>query len=228
MRIIFIIICVLSFFSSANAENKLKNITTDDEYGYFVETYYLHPKPELISNAITYTGLSEHASVENSKAGLLMSFSCLFSMYDKERKDNWAEIIKTTKNPVRLLLTKSINTSPSELLNETPLSAKRNDMNWACFFITGDNQYINDIISTLEYLDNRKDIDLYLTAASAKWSLSINSKYHHKVKVEIETLQNDNKSSMQSVANDILNQSPQQIREETVAVVKDKKSKGEW
>ena len=228
MRTILTIICTLSLFSSATAENKLNAITTIDEYGYFVETYYLHPEPKLINSAITYIGSSDHASDKNMKAGLLMSFSCLFSMYDHDYKEKWIQTINSIKDPEKSLLTKSVNSSPSELLKQTPLSAAKNDMNWACFFITGDSKYLNNIIQTLKYLDNRKDINLYLTAASAKWSLSSNARYHPKVKAEIEILKKDNKSPIQSIANDILIQSPQQVRQETIAVLKDQKSKGVW
>lgn len=228
MRIVFIIICALSFFSSASAANKLTAITTIDEYGYFVETYYLHPQRKLINSAITFASSSGMASAKNMKAGLLMSFSCLFSMYDSTQKDKWAQTIKGLNKPEKVLLTESINKSPSELLKNMPLSAARNDMNWACFFITGDKKYVNDIIHVLKHLDNRKDIELYLTAASAKWSLSSNAQYHPEVKATIETLKNSDIPAMRSVAKDILSQTPKQIREETVVIVKDQKSKGVW
>jgi len=228
MRIIFIIICTLSFFSFAIAKKNLNTITTINEYGYFIETYYLHPEPKLINSAINFIGSSDNTFANNMKAGILMSFSCLFSIYDQEHKDKWFQTIKTIKDPKKSLLTKAINTSPDELLKEVPLSAKKNDMNWACFYITGDNKYIGNIIHTLKHLDNRKNINLYLTAASAKWSLSSNARYHPKVKAEIEFFQKNNKSSIQTVANDILSQSPQQIREETISVIKDQKSNGIW
>jgi len=225
---ILLIICTLTLFSSAIAENKLNAITTMDEYGYFVETYYLHPQPNLINSAITFIGSSGAASAKNMKAGVLMSFSCLFSMYEQTQKDKWIQKINEINKQEKELLTNSINNSPSQLLKEIPLSAARNDMNWACFFITGDKKYIEDIIFALKHLDNRKDINLYLTAASAKWSLSSNAQYHPKVKDEIEILTNSDIPAMQSVAKDILSQSPKEIREETVAILKEQKSKGVW
>jgi len=225
---ILLIICTLTLFSSAIAENKLNAITAMDEYGYFVETYYLHPQPNLINSAITFIGSSGAASAKNMKAGVLMSFSCLFSMYEQTQKDKWIQKINEINKQEKELLTNSINNSPSQLLKEIPLSAARNDMNWACFFITGDKKYIEDIIFALKHLDNRKDINLYLTAASAKWSLSSNAQYHPKVKDEIEILTNSDIPAMQSVAKDILSQSPKEIREETVAILKEQKSKGVW
>jgi len=228
MRIVFILIGMLSLISVAYAEDKLDAITTMNEFSYLTHTYYLHPQPELIDSAIAFVSSSGIATRPNAKAPLLMSFSCLFSMYDSTQKEKWIKTIKGTDEPAKLLLTKSINQKPSDFLNNMPLSAAKNDMHWACFFATGDYKYLNEIIFALKHLDNRKDIDLFLTAASAKWSLSSNAKNHFKVKMAMEAMKIGDVQEMRPIAEDILNKDPQQIKEETVAIVKEQKQKGVW
>jgi hypothetical protein len=199
-----------------------------NEFGYFTHTYYLQPQPELINSAITFIGSSDIVSKPNAKAPLLMSFSCLFSNYGSPEKEKWKLTIKNIAEPAKSLLTQSINNSPSKLLEKTPASPAKNDMNWACFFATGDFKYLNSIIETLKHLDDREDINLFLTAASAKWSLSSNAKSHFKVKLAMEAMKVGDVPDMRPIAEEILDKDPQVIREETVAVLKEQKEKGIW
>lgn len=219
---------ILTATQSVSALEKLEKITNMNEFGYFSQTYYLQPQPELITSAITFIGSSDLASDPDAEAPLLMSFSCLFSKYDSSEKDKWKATIETIAEPGRSLLTQSINSSPLQLLDEAPTSPAKNDMNWACFFATGDLEYLDSIVETLKYLDDRKDIILYLTAASAKWSLSSNARNHFKVRMAMEAMKVGGVPDMRPIAEEILEKSPQTIREETVAVLKKQKEEGVW
>ena len=228
MSRLIVSLSILIVMQSAFALEKLEKITNMNEFGYFTHMYYLQPQPELINSAITFIGSSDVVSNPNVKAPLLMSFSCLFSNYGSTEKEKWKSTIKTIAEPAKSLLTHSINNSPSKLLEETPTSPAKNDMNWACFFATGDFKYLNSIIEVLKYLDDRKDINLFLTAASAKWSLSSNAKSHFKVRMAMEAMKVGDVPDMRPLAEEILDKDPQVIREETVAVLKEQKEKGVW
>jgi hypothetical protein len=215
---------LIILFSQACLGNELREITNSNELNYFSQTYYQKPKPHLIPSAINYiesSGLSENP---NAKAPLLMSFSCIFSQH--KDKEDWKEMISKLSEPSKELLSRSINESPNELLASMPTSPAKNDMNWACYFATGDIEYLNNIIHTLKYLEERQDMNLFLTAASAQWSLSANSKKHMEVMAAMMAMQVGDVISMRSIASDILEKDPQAIRDETVKILKAQKESG--
>ncbi len=168
------------------------------------------------------------ANRENAKAPLLMSFSCIFSKHEELKRKKWREVISTLGEPAKALFTRSIDQLPSDLLDQIPVSPEKNDMNWACFFATGDLRYLNGIIETLQYLEERSDINLFLTAASAKWSLSSNARSHMTVRVAMEAMKVGDVPDMRLIAEDILTKKPQKIREETVVILKSQKESGVW
>lgn len=218
--------------SSAQAIQPLEKISTVHDLSYFTHHYYLQPQPKLVNNAIQFVGKSNIAANRKTQATIFMSFSCLFSRYDKPNQktllNTWQRTAKTLDEPARSLFTYAFHKKPAELLKAAATSPAKNDMNWACFFATGNEKYLNNIIATLTQLNNRRDINLFMTAASAKWSLSSNAKHHPKVRSTLEALKTNGSAEMQPIAADILNQSPQQIRKETVAILKEQKRKGVW
>ncbi|WJG08096.1 hypothetical protein [Aliiglaciecola sp. LCG003] len=228
MKKFLVLTVILGFSTAGYAAGNMDKITNLNEFSYFTHTYYLHPQPELIENAIKFVDSSDVASNPNAKAPLLMSFSCLFSNYGASEREKWQEQIKSTGEPAKSILTQSINQSPLELLAATATSPAKNDMNWSCFFATGDFSYLNSIIEGLQHLDNREDMNLYLTAATAKWSLSSNAKRHVKVTTAMEAMKGGDVKAMQPVADEILNKDPQVIRAEMLAVLKEQKEKGVW
>jgi hypothetical protein len=223
-----IIILFLSFITFVYSSNKLNKITNMNEFSYFIQTYYLHPQPELINDAIKFLDTSKLVSRKNTKALLLASFSCIFSKYNSKKKEKWKNLIESLQEPTKSLLRQSINKTPSEILESVPLSPKKNDMNWACFFITEDNKYLNEIISSLQYLEERNNVNLFLTASSAKWSLSSNAKRHFKVRIVLEAIKVGDVPSMRLIAKEMINGDLKKMREETVSIVKEQNKKGIW
>lgn len=228
MRKILVLSFIFIFVSAAYSVENLEKISNMNEFVYFIHTYYLHPQPDLIDSAITFVESSGVALNTKEKVPLLCWFSCLFSNYDSSEKEKLKTTIKNIEEPAKSLLIQSINNSPAELLEAAPTSSAKNDMNWACFFATGEFKYLNSIITSLKYIENRDDINLFLTAASAKWSLSSNAKCHCKVRMAIEAMKIDDVPAIRQIANEILDKDPQAISEETVVVLKELKEKGVW
>lgn len=227
-RLIGLAIVLLATISDAGAADELKIITNERELNYFAQTYYQHPRPDLVESAIKYVDSSGLALDKSAKAPLLMCFSCIFSVTEGKITSEWRNIIASLSKETKELLMRSIDNSPQKLLDQVHISPAKNDMNWACFFATGDLKYLNGIIKTLKYLDERNDINLFLTAASAKWSLSSNAKTHEKVRLAIEAMRVGDIEEMRPLAVDILAESPQQIKDETIAILKEQREKGIW
>ena len=226
-KIIFVVGLLLSM-SPVNAEDQQKSIRTDRELGIFFETYYLNPNSKRLRDALNFVDSSGMAKDQKLSNVLKISFSCLFSNYKAHQIDYWHETIERLEQPSKSLLKQAIESTPDEIISVAPLSPAKNDMNWACFFATGDAKYLNNILLSLEYLDERLDLQKYLSAASAKWSLASNSKTHTKVRMALEKMREQGSKTMQSVAEDILNKEPGRLREEMIAVLKAQKHKGVW
>ncbi|MHB1233909.1 MAG: hypothetical protein ACYCZQ_15190 [Burkholderiales bacterium] len=104
----------------------------------------------------------------------------------------------------------------------------RNDIFWGAFFASGDISYVDKIIAQLKYIDERKDIGLFLTAASAKWSLSSNSRNHPIIKTRLEAIKRDDDDKLRIVVEEILTKTPEQIQGETKVVINEQRKKGVW
>ncbi len=77
----------------------------------------------------------------------------------------------------------------NELLRRTPLTPLNApmvspavlDILWGAFFATGDEQYIERIISVLPWLETKGNVDRLLIGGAAQWSLTSNAVQHQKV-----------------------------------------------
>lgn len=221
-------VIALIFSFSCLADKKLERISTENELNYFTQTYYLHPQPELVPQAIIYLGrnkiLTKYPSAERP---MLAFFSKVFADNPSLAKD-CKKLIKEQEPHARALLLKALDDSPEALVSETQDGSARNDMYWAMFFASGEYAYLNKLIEQLKYLNERKDMRLYLTAASAKWSLSSNARTDLKVRAAMEAMKVGDVLEMRPIAADILQKTPEQIREETIAILKTQKENGTW
>ena len=59
-------------------------------------------------------------------------------------------------------------------------------MHWGCYFATGDTAHIAAIVEELAHLAAPADLNLFLTAASAEWSLASNARQHPSVREFLE------------------------------------------
>jgi hypothetical protein len=196
------------------------------QFGEFSQNYYTEPRPDLIPAALAFLDTSPLASNPDRSPLVTMSLSCILHRPELKSRSWDAELAKLSE-PARSLVQSAISTGPDALLSLVPISPNRNDMNWACFFGSGDEKYLDNIVVELAYLGERKDLNRFLTSASAQWSLSSNALDHPRVKAKLEQL-SATKGPMQEIAADTLAISPEEIKANTTAVVKDQRQRGVW
>jgi hypothetical protein len=206
-RRVLLVLAALLIASSAGAREKITKITNGDELEDFVQGYYKEPRPELVESAMRVVSTSGLASNPDASAPLLMSFSCIFSLHEKQR-ETWTASIQGLQEPAKQLLSKAIEHSPAELLAGVPAAPAKNDMNWACFFATGEVRYVDGVLDALQYMDERKDLNLFLTASSAKWSLASIARNDAKVKTHLEEVRDKGAAGMRPIVQDILHEGP--------------------
>lgn len=205
-----------------------QKIDSENSLSRFMQPYYLHPRPDLVASAIRYIGSSN--DMASNKSAILPTeafFSVIFARYPS-RREQWSKLVAEQHGETRAVLEKALHESPQELIDTTAVSPALNDMCWAAYFASGGLTYLNKIVDQLKHLGERKNLTLYLTAASAEWSLSSISKTDRKVKMSMLAMEIGDDPKMRVIAADILNKTPEQIREQTIKVLKRQHQKGIW
>jgi hypothetical protein len=214
--------------SCSLAAEKPHGVTTLNDLEVFVQTYYLHPQPELVPQAIVFIGsnsvLSNHGT---SQLPTEVFFSKLFRD-NPSRMADWKKVIDNQPSETKDIFLKALENSPEQLIATADDGMVKNDLNWAAFFASGDLSYVEHIVAQLQYLGEREDMNRFLAAGSAKWSLSANAKSHTKVRLAIQEMSVRGNVEMKANANDILTKTPEQIQNEVMNVVREQRKKGLW
>lgn len=197
------VLAALLVTSSAGAQERMTTITTQGEFDQFIQSYYKEPRPDLVESAMKVIDTTGLASDPDLSATLAMAFSCIFSRHEAQR-EAWKASMQSLQEPAKKLLTLSLQKTPAEILASVPASPTKNDMNWGCFFATGDVKYIDGVIDTLRYLGNKEDLNLSMTAASAEWSLSSLARADETVKAHLEKVRDKGPVELRPVVQKIL------------------------
>ncbi len=204
----------------------LGQIDSPEQFGEFAQTYYTEPRPDLIPAALTFLDTSPLVSNPQRSPIVTMSLSCILHRPELKSR-SWDVELAKLHEPALGLVQDAISTGPEALLSLIPDSPARNDMNWACFFGTGEEKYLDNLVEVLAYLEERKDLNRFMTGVSAQWSLSSNALDHPRVKAKLEQLR-ATKGPLQEIAAETLAKSPEEIKAEASAVVKDQHQRGVW
>ncbi len=132
-------------------------------------------------------------------------------------------INRVQKNEFKQLFVFLSSENIDTLYSQTKISTSLNDMNWSSFFATGNTKYLDNIVSHIPYAENRSDLNLFLTGATAKWSLSSNTIQHDAVSKHLNSLKDKN-----TLLKEILEKDPQYFREIMISILKKQRESGIW
>jgi hypothetical protein len=167
---------MLAAMTAASAQPTDIAPLTADEFSDFSMSYFEQPRPDLIGRAMAFFDRSGWAESSNHQLPSMMTFSCIAHRHE-QKAQQWTTMINSLHEPAKRLLATAVSSSPEDLLRKIPLSAQKNDMNWTCYFATGDTKYVQNLLDVAAHYRERKDKDLYLVAATAMWSLASNSRF---------------------------------------------------
>jgi hypothetical protein len=186
-----------------------------------LQTYYLYKDKDLIEKTVEVLN-SPQTEYKRFEPVLIGFYGALFST-DTVVRNSFISTLSNVVNPDFKKLFNSLTTSNIDsIYSKTPLSPEYNDMNWASYFATGDVKFLDKILGNVSLAENRVDINLFLTGASAKWSLCSNSRQDNRVKDHLSGLK-ENKN-----IKEILEKNPQKFRQEMIDVIKEQRAKGVW
>lgn len=188
-----------------------KVVTTPAELERWMEFYYLHPQPDLLVSALQYadssgmvkqgeaplTAFVSRVFAQNPKsipgwvaqlknlspASKPMLWSSLWwsnTIEGKAELNKLATTYTSTKDQDAVLGQMAKPSLPIEQLELNRPEVL--DELWGAYSATGDDKYLNRLITTLPWLtENGGDYIKLTLAGAAKWSLVSNAKIHQKV-----------------------------------------------
>jgi hypothetical protein len=103
-----------------------------------------------------------------------------------------------------------------------------NDVYWAAFFASGNPEYIKKLVEQLRFDDERDNLKLYMTGASAKWSLSDQARKIGLVRSTIEAAKATADKRTQELIDELLSRKPEDLRRDMAATVAKQRAAGKW
>ncbi len=220
---------LLLLATSAFAADEPGAITSREELSEFMQGYYRNPRPELVESALRFVAGSDASLMtgENTARMMQTAFTCLFQRHP-ERRDEWRKVIASLPAPAQNYFRVSMESDLNSMFHDTPTIPVKNDMSWGCFFVTGDPGYIQDVILAMKYLDERKDINKFLTAGSAQWSLAGLARRDDKVHAALEATAKGNDKQLAAAADAALTRPIGDLRDAMLQVLREQKKAGVW
>jgi len=202
-------------------------ISSQDQYATFAQDYYLDPRPELVESAMRFVARSELVKQPGTAQLVQMSFGCIFARHP-ERRDAWKKAIAALDPPSRARFTAAMDGTPQQLLDALPVSPEKNDVNWACFFVSGDARYARNVVDAMRYLHERKDLQKFLAASSAQWSLASIATAHDRVREVLESAAKGEDAVVASGARDALGKPIGELRQSAIQILRRQHDAGIW
>ena len=185
-------------------------IANEQDLERWMTYYYLHPQPDLLVPALMladqkgllqgdaqapFTAFISQVMAQNptripgwfqqlqvlkdkSKPAIL---TALWWSNTKEGKEQLAAVIKSLPEKAQADLQSQCagNATPIEKMDITSPAVL--DELWGAFCATGDEKYVNRLMSTLPWVDADKDYNKLMIGGAARWSLTSNAQQHPKV-----------------------------------------------
>lgn len=192
----------------------LHDIRTLSDFEQWATFYYVHPRPDLTIKALKFADKNGVFEIQGSTAVLIALMREVFAENPKQLA-SWIEQLSSMTPQHKAFVWNAlswVNTPQSKALanqlaqqfptNQRPpvlsesspspepiermeLSPDVLDMLWTSFFVSGDEKYIERIMSALPgSRQGHSDPGKLITAGAAQWSLASNA-YQHKRVMEI-------------------------------------------
>ena len=193
-----------------------------------MQTYYLHPQPELIGNlidALYPSGFLQKRANINPVVGF---FSEIFAA-NPNRLPQWQVLIAKQDVQTKAALDQALSAAKSGgVLKVSGHTAGLNDMYWGAFCASGNPKFVYRLVDQLQYFDERNDESLFFAGATAMWSLASNAKTQPAVHSAIEDARTKADKRTQELISKLVTEDPEKIKLDSGEIVRKQRETGKW
>ena len=215
------VLCLAGFGASA------QDAAADAYYGHLLQTYYHHPDKQVVALTIAYLNRhcvdSTQKATLQSRAQIYVGFLTALMAQDTAKRTQLRARQSQINDPgFRQLVGSLLPLTPARLFANLPLTPAYNDVAWAAYFATGDPQYLDLLVRNCRYAAERKNLNRYLTGASARWSLCSMAKQDSLVQQYLLTQRTTKEAQL------ILHSNPSALRQQISEVLAQNQQRGGW
>lgn len=225
-KFLFLIILILSVnLWAQETVIKIPKITID-KFSENLMKYFLNKNDQIIYETISVYENKSYTEMLDSIDNIVLIFYYGIKNDDLNRYNNFKEIItkRNTKRLINIFYTID-NMDISLFLEQQEPSPELNDFYWTLYFSSGNLNYINYLLNIAKkYYNETVNINNYLVARSAIWSLSSNATKYGQIKDYII----NNNIINNEIKNYILNTNHNKMQNDTVEFIKQQREKGIW
>jgi len=205
-------------------------IDTDDKilnkFNNNIMYYFINKNDSIVHETINIYNKNYNNDIMDHVDNIVIFFYYGIKLHDKEKYDQYFDIIKKSNNQKLLYLFRIIETVDLELnlLNHDVIPVL-NDFYWALYFSSGNNKYLDRIIYFVTIYNNEAEqLWPYLAARAVLFSFIVNTKKYPTVMNYIL----NNHGMSKEIKDYILNKTVEYLQNETIEYLKIQKEKGIW
>lgn len=222
---VLLLLLVLGTVNIGTVQTSLELKTLDD-VADFMQTYYLHLRPEFIGDLID--ALRPTGFLPGGTGSAIGFFSEIFAA-NPNRLPQWQALIAKQDEQTKAVLDGALSVSKAGgVLIFNVHSAELNDEYWGAFFASGNPKFVRRLVDQLRYFDERNDEGLFFAGGSAKWSLASNAQTDPAVRLAIEDARPKADKRTQELITELLAEDPASIKAELSKIVKKQRESGKW
>lgn len=218
MKYATVLICLL--LTACQAAAPADHGSSSENWAKFAMGYYKHPEPARVSEVIAQMAAEKQPWDKSHAIPVVVFFSYVFAE-NPSMRPVWKGQIASLDGPAHELLAKAMRASPESILAAVPASPIRNDALWTCFFATGKEQCIDELIDSLAYMGYPSSEHAYAIGGTAKWSLASNMQSNPLVREAIVRAAKNGSPEVRLQCQSILTMSVGAIRTQVVFMLKD-------
>ena len=210
---------------------KVTEISSLKDLEDFTQTYHRSPHPELVLSMIQYMGRANLPATEESAAPVIGFLAEVFAqnpMMTAQWRAAASEATGLTKRVLSASFGVSRDLSFVTKFDPQDAHADLNDLCWGAYYASGKPEYIRALVQRLAYLNERKSLQLYLTAASAQWSLSANARQHVGVRRILDQEHEKASPPIRAAIEEAVESSPAALQESATKVLREQHAAKVW
>lgn len=208
--------------------NNVPYLRTPEDFDAFMNTYYLQPRPDGITYAIGTLSPTGVLQIPQAVGPITAFFSEVFTA-NPARLAEWQAVIDKQPQVTAVALNRALSWSKAGgVLELGGRSPEVNDLYWGAFFASGNPVYVKKVLALVPFADERNDLNLWATGASAKWSLASNARQHTLVRTILEGEKRTADKHTQDMIAELLTRDPARIKQEMADTYARQKAAGKW